>query len=112
VAYLIRSPLRLHSGQTLTADRNALIRLADHAHAHMLTNADQARGNERITVTGGIWDGNNLHQTCEYHQNGGQWRVPYDPARYLGVIRQWHHFGVATDGLALRRDAGGGVQES
>lgn len=90
MAYLISRPLALHSGQTLAADRNAVIRLADHAHAHMLTNADHDRGNERITVTGGIWDGNNLHQTCEYHENGRQWRVPYDPTRYLGVLLQFN----------------------
>jgi hypothetical protein len=86
--YLIRRTLRLHSGQTLMADRNAVIRLADHAHVHMLANADPVGGNESITVVGGVWDGNNLHQTCDYHQ-GIHWRVPYDPQRYLGVLMQF-----------------------
>lgn len=89
-AYLISKTLALHSGQTLMADRNAVVRLADHAHAHMLSNADHEEGNECITVLGGIWDGNNAHQTCEYHQVGGTWRVPYDPARYLGVLMQFN----------------------
>ena len=89
-AYLISQPLALHSGQALAADRNAVIRLADHAHSHMLTNADHERGNDRITVTGGIWDGNNAHQTCEYHENRGRWQVSYDPARYLGVLMQFN----------------------
>ena len=91
VQALGREPsLTIHSGQTLAADRNAVIRLADHAHMHMLTNADHEQGNERITVTGGIWDGNNVHQYCEYHENGGKWQVPYDPARYLGVLMQFN----------------------
>jgi hypothetical protein len=80
----------MHSGQTLRADRSAVIRLADHAHAYLLTNADPAAGNEQITVLGGIWDGNNDHQTCDYHE-GGDGHAPYDPARYLGVLFQFNH---------------------
>ncbi|NQT91647.1 MAG: hypothetical protein HQ559_02715 [Lentisphaerae bacterium] len=85
--YLISRTLVIHSNQTLMVERNAVIRLADHAHVHMLTNSDHAAGNTNITVLGGIWDGNNEHQTCEYHQ-GKDWRVPYDPKRYLGVLMQ------------------------
>lgn len=88
--YLISKTLRIHTGQNLVLDRTAVIRLADHAHVHMLTNADHEEGNECIAVTGGIWDGNNAHQTCEYHQNGGKWQVPYDPSRYLGVLMQFN----------------------
>ena len=76
--YLIRQTLVVDSGQTLIADRNAIIRLGDHAHCHMLTNANHDQESCGITVTGGIWDGNNVHQTCEYHENGGKWQVPYD----------------------------------
>lgn len=90
VAYLIGSTLRIHSGQTLCLERNAVVRLADHAHCYMLTNADPDAGNHRITVTGGIWDGNNAHQTCDYHQPGGTWRVPFDRHRYLGVLMQFN----------------------
>jgi hypothetical protein len=88
--YLISRTLVMHSGQALLADRNAVVRLAAHAHAHMLTNADHGALSRGITVQGGIWDGNNAHQTCEYHQNGQNWRVPYDPARYLGVLLQFN----------------------
>jgi hypothetical protein len=87
--YLISDTLHIHSRQTIEADQQAVIRLADHAHKHMLTNADHAAGNARITITGGIWDGNNAHQTCEYHQGRG-FRVPYDSARYLGVLMQFN----------------------
>ena len=43
-AYLISRTLTIHSRQTLVADRNAIIRLDDHAHMHMLTNADHEHG--------------------------------------------------------------------
>lgn len=89
-AYLISGTLTIHSGQTLKADRNAVIRLADHAHAHMLTNADHEEGNERITVSGGIWDGNNAHQMCEFHKDYSTLKLPYDPASYLGFLMQFN----------------------
>ena len=88
--YLISDTLAIHSGQSLRVDRHAVLRLADGAHAHMLANANSDGGDERISVEGGIWDGNNVHQTCEYHQKGATWRVPYDPARYLGVLMQFN----------------------
>jgi hypothetical protein len=57
--YLIGKPLRIHSGQTLRLDPATVIRLADGADNYMLVNADPAAGNRNITVSGGIWDGNN-----------------------------------------------------
>jgi len=87
--YLISKTLVIHSGQTLLVDRQAVIRLADHAHAYLLTNADHVQGDQGITVIGGIWDGNNTQQTCEYHQQYN-WRIPYDPQRYLGVLFQFN----------------------
>jgi hypothetical protein len=108
--YLISDTLTLHSGQTLLADRNAVIRLADHAHAHMLTNADHGTRSHGITVKGGIWDGNNTHQTCEYHETG-DWRVPYDPARYLGVLMQFNNVtDLHVSGLTLKDPEAFGVQ--
>jgi len=85
--YLITRPLVIHSGQTLLCDRNAALRLADRAHRYMLVNDDPERGNRGISIIGGIWDGNNAHQTCEYHE-GGDWRVPFSKDRYLGVLMQ------------------------
>ena len=84
--YLISKTLKIHSGQTLIVDRNAVIRLADHAGAHLLTNSDHSGGNNRITVTGGIWDGNNLTQTTLYHEDRRNKDIPYDPDRYVGVL--------------------------
>lgn len=86
--YLISRTLRIHSGQTLIADPSAVIRLADHAHAHLLTNANPDSGDCRITVLGGIWDGNNVTQTCEYHQTG-QWQGEFRRDRFLGVLFQF-----------------------
>ena len=88
--YLISKTLKIHSGQTLIVDRNAIIKLADHACAHMITNADHIKGDSMITITGGIWDGNNITQTQEYHEtHNGQ--VPYNPDRYLGVLFQFNN---------------------
>ena len=98
--YLIASTLKLGSGQTLIADPQATIRMADHAHAHMVENSDQAAAEgawqEGITVIGGIWDGNNEHQTCYYHETAryeegfyGDGQRAYDPDEYLGMIFQF-----------------------
>lgn len=84
--YLISKPLRLKSGQSLRLDGNTVVRLADGAMQYLLVNDDFTNGNQNIHVSGGIWDGNNLTQTCDYHQPGGTWRVPFDPARYLGCV--------------------------
>ena len=84
--YLISKTLKIHSGQTLIVDRNAVIRLKDGAGAHLLTNSDHTGGNSRITVIGGIWDGNNLTQMTAYHEDRNNKDLPYDPDRYLGVL--------------------------
>lgn len=87
--YKITKTLKIHSGQTLILDRNAMIRLNDSACVHMITNSDHVSGNSMITIIGGIWDGNNLTQKQEYHETGNC-RLPFDPERYLGVIMQFN----------------------
>jgi polygalacturonase len=63
--YRVGQTLRIGSGTTLKADPQAVIRLADGAGNHvsqfLLSNRNPGNGNQRITVEGGIWDGNNEH---------------------------------------------------
>ncbi len=86
--YLIRKTLLIHSGQTLMLDRHAIIRLADSADVPMLMNDDHDKGNEGITVLGGIWDGNNANQT---QHDFSHWQTPFDPARWIGILMQFNH---------------------
>lgn len=86
VCYLIGSTLRIHSGQSLVLDRTTVVRLADQANREMLTNSDHEHGNHGITVTGGIWDGNNTHQT-RMDLYAKQWT----PENYIGVALQFCH---------------------
>lgn len=56
--YLIDAPLLLHPRQELRLPRYAVIRLAAGSNCHMVENL----AGEDITLTGGIWDYNNLEQ--------------------------------------------------
>ncbi len=88
--YLISRTLKIHSGQALLVERPAVIRLADHAHAHLLANADPDGGDRQITVIGGVWDGNNATQTCLYHETG-KWQGEFRRDRFGGVLFQFDH---------------------
>ena len=60
--YLIDRPLRIHSNQELKLPRYAVIKLAAGSNCHMATNDDFEKGTKNITLSGGIWDYNNLEQ--------------------------------------------------
>ncbi len=60
--YLIDKPLRIHSNQELKLPRYCRIKLAADSNCHMIVNDDFEQGNKNITLTGGIWDYNNLEQ--------------------------------------------------
>ncbi len=60
--YLIDRPLRIHSNQELKLPRYCRIKLAAGSNCHMIVNDDFEGGNKNITLTGGIWDYNNLEQ--------------------------------------------------
>lgn len=60
--YLIDNPLRIHSNQELKLPRYAKIKLAAASNCHMVVNSDFENGSQNITLTGGIWDYNNLEQ--------------------------------------------------
>jgi hypothetical protein len=66
--YSISKALCIHSDQTLRLDPNTTIRLADGAMDYLLVNSDRDKGNKNIRIIGGIWDGNNLNQTCDYRK--------------------------------------------
>lgn len=82
--YLIGKTLKVHSEQTIIADRYAHIKLADQANCLMLANADQDTGNYGISIIGGVWDGNNANQTRENLHSDD-----YVPTRYIGVAIQF-----------------------
>ena len=91
VHYVISRPLRIHSNQTLVLDRFTLIRLAPKSDCLMITNGDHEKGNENISVVGGIWDMDNLRQSPNPLVTllGENPPRPYDPERYLGICMRF-----------------------
>ncbi|MDA3925042.1 MAG: glycosyl hydrolase family 28-related protein [Kiritimatiellae bacterium] len=65
--YRIGQTLLVGSGTTVQADAQAVIRLADGAgtnvNTFLISNRHPVRGDKNIVVAGGIWDGNNAHNT-------------------------------------------------
>ncbi len=101
--YLINTPLRIHSNQTLQLDRFTVIRLQDHSDCLMVANDDHVRGNENIALVGGIWDMNNLGQSLTEYQKTHKGNGPYDPARYVGVLMRFNRVKRLTlRGLTLK----------
>ncbi|MDO5553705.1 MAG: glycosyl hydrolase family 28 protein [Planctomycetia bacterium] len=88
--YLLCKTLKIHSNQTLRLDPTTTIRLADEGLQHLISNSDYQNGNANITIEGGIWDGNNLTQTCRYHTPGYVSKhETYNPEEYNGVLMQF-----------------------
>lgn len=62
--YILSKTLRLKSNTNIVASPKACIRLAAGAQNSrgdfLLTNDDAKNGNENISVTGGVWDGNSM----------------------------------------------------
>lgn len=61
--YLISNTLLVPSNTTIAADPTAKLVLKGGSRKHrgdfLLSNSDMENGNKNITITGGIWDGNN-----------------------------------------------------
>jgi hypothetical protein len=104
VCLLISKTLKIHSGQTVAFDRHAVIRLADGSDQIMVTNANHDQGNENVSLLGGIWDMNNLHQSLTEYQKERKYRqLPYDPHRYLGVLMRFNRVkNLCIRGLTLK----------
>jgi hypothetical protein len=99
--YLTGKSLRIHSNQTIRLDPTTKIRLANNANDYMLINADQQTGDTNIHVIGGIWDGNNLNQVCEYRK-AGSWSIKHlmknmGSIFYFFNVKQLH-----IEGLTLK----------
>jgi hypothetical protein len=91
VCLLIGSPLKIHSNQTVIFDRHTVIHLKENANQIMVTNDDHEKGNENISLIGGIWDMDNLHQALTEYQKGEDHRVrAYDPNFYLGILMRFN----------------------
>lgn len=61
--FVVSKPLRIASNTHLVCSPRTVIRLADGANCPVLMNKSCATGLDRnITVEGGVWDGNNVHQ--------------------------------------------------
>lgn len=61
--YNIGDTLKIHSNTKIIAEKTAKMVMKSASRRHrndfLLTNADTESGNENISITGGIWDGNN-----------------------------------------------------
>jgi hypothetical protein len=95
---LIGKPLMIHSGQTLIAVSNTVIRLKPRSDCLMITNDDHEKGNENITLSGGVWDMNNLNQSLpDYLKTAPAKRRdllrsrPYSPTTYDGILLRFNH---------------------
>lgn len=90
--YRIGRTLRVGSNTRLVVHPRARLLLADGAGADqdsfLLANAQPKRGDARIRVEGGIWDGNNAHNP----------RGPDSPGSYTGVLISFTN----VSGLTLR----------
>ena len=95
VCYLISSPLRIYSGQELSLDRYCHIKLMPNSNCVMLVNADTENGDKNITVTGGIWDMNNLEQA----KNPIHFPYPGNPESFIELHPIACYTGIAISFL-------------
>lgn len=100
--YCISDTLKIHSNQTFQLGETTTIKLLPHSDCCMITNAE--RDAHDITVTGGIWDYNNLEQSGNRLKTDPEWwkrvshadgdwekEVTYDTLDYTGVIMRFQH---------------------
>lgn len=94
--YCVSQTLKVHSNTHICADKGAKLVMKctepRHRNDFLLTNADTLHGNENISITGGIWDGNNRSE---------QTRKPddlFDQNGYSGTVINF----AGVTGLTLR----------
>ena len=112
VCLLISKTLKIHSGQNLVFDRYAIIRLKDGSDQVMITNDNHNHGNDNISLIGGVWDMNNLHQSLtDYHKDRNYRARAYDPQYYLGVLMRFNKVkNLTIRGLTLKDPVTYGMQ--
>lgn len=116
--YVISKALVIGSRQELRLDARTRIRLAPKSDCPMLVNRHVAEGDSFVSVTGGIWDYDNLNQSPNPHQ--GKFLTPpreiprpakFDPAFHLGVIIRLDNVRELTvRGVTLRNPTTYGLQ--
>lgn len=81
--YVISDSLKIHDNTKLSLAPDTVIKLADHACCTMLMNDQCGKegANRRITIEGGVWDGNNLMQ-----QRG---KIYPDKPYFFGVVMRF-----------------------
>ena len=103
--YLISRTLMLGSGQELKLDRFTRVRLAKGSSCFMLSNRNRETGDQRIALTGGIWDFDNVSQAPnpqQAHRCNPPVKVAmpdgHDPKFYWGTLMSFK----CVDDLQIR----------
>lgn len=103
--YLISKALEIGSWQELRLDRYSVVRLAPKSDCHMVINKNWRTGDSHITVTGGIWDFNNLGQSPNPHMTM-HCNPPYKTKMPDHFERDFFHGEIFTfdkvDGLTVK----------
>lgn len=115
--YYISDTLKVHSNQTFQLGETTTIKLMPQSNCCMITNAEKDAHD--ITITGGIWDYNNLEQSGNRLRTDPAWwkrvshadgdwqkEVTYDTLDYTGVIMRFSHLSrLSVHNLTLKDPA-------
>ena len=87
--YVISASLVLHSNQELRLDAWTEVVLAPKSNVAMLTNDDYEGGNTRISITGGIWNGNNTAQAPNPQMVTTTGELSGDGVKRMAIPADW-----------------------
>ena len=113
--YVISRTLKIGSGQELWLDRTTRVRLAPKSDCALLENRCYRGGtNTAITVTGGIWDADNLRQSGNPLQTAeGRAKMPkaHDPDFFFGIAMRFGNVeGLTLRGMTIRNPVTYGIE--
>jgi polygalacturonase len=88
--YLISKPLKIHDNTNLSLSNKSVMRLADKANCAILENdrLPERGTNRNITISGGIWDGNNENQVRRSVESRYQ-LTRYEEDYYYGIFMRF-----------------------